>query len=1163
MKIAVLFRLAALGSCFLAFALPAHASDPASHDVTAPTTDGATVVVEWTGNAQPGASGQGSTGGVADPAASIPCPPAGADDSHAITLTIPDGAYDNVNITAAFHIEWDGGSTTDPAGLFTDPDLVLSIYNGLTAAGSSDGGTPQENVTLNNPASGSYTAIVCPYFATHATPYRATLTLTAKALAACLDPPTHAVAASTAPSTFGGVKDQERPGFANVDRFLKETASTAHDVPVDLQGRLGSSQFDRTLGKPTFLWARTDAPVASLGALQPRELLIAAAREHLKNEAKQLHLSRQMIDDARVTDAQFNGNGPAVVRFRQVVNGTPVDRRSLNVLLDRNYKPVAVSGYFASGYDASALPPFTRGPRSAIASAWHDLGGQLTVSQLSLGLVRGDWQLYSVTSLLGTHVFERAPRARKVYYPRAAGLEPAYQVELFAKTRTGGQLIAYSFVVSAVDGQVLHRDNLKANAAWSYRVFADANGLHQPYDSPLGNGYTPFPGVDPTDSLPRNGVSSNLVSLDNAGIVTGDPWLADDATETVGNHVDACLDLVDLPSAGINVGVTNTCNPEVGDQRGAPSGDHAFDYAITADEDPAHENAKNAAVVNLFYINNWLHDWWYNHGFDEASGNAQTSNYGRGGEENDPVMAQGQDASGRNNANMSTPSDGSSPTMQQYLFDGPVIGEVRTTAPVDSGPLAFAAAGFGPSSYDITQDVVAANEGTGVSPSDGCGQAPIDPTVPTAPAPPQASLMGKIALIDRGNCNFTTKAQFALLSGAAGMIVVNNANGAPIVMGNGDLPIDAPLPVFPTDPLYQIAAVMIRKDAGATIKAQLASGAVTARMQRSPATDTDGTLDNQVIAHEYFHYVHHRLTESSNQQADAMSEGWGDIDAFMLSVRKGDRGLPGNGRFGGAYDLAGYVANNFFAGIRRAPYTTDMTKNAFTLKHLSDGEPTPDGADGSSNSEVHNAGEIWANMVFNCYAGILTDSRHSFAEAQSRMQDYIIGGMKMTPADATYTEARDAILAVALATDFEDYRTCSAAFAKRGAGLNAVAPARSSTDLTGVIEDSTPFVCDADVRPGTMSFVDVGGATPNTFVTSNVARVRDIDRAVPITVSATKGQAQYSINGGAFTPEPGTVVQGDRVRLRILTPKRNGASTTVRVRVGDRTVAGIWTVTNQ
>ena len=42
-----------------------------------------------------------------------------------------------------------------------------------------------------------------------------------------------------------------------------------------------------------------------------------------------------------------------------------------------------------------------------------------------------------------------------------------------------------------------------------------------------------------------------------------------------------------------------------------------------------------AAVTNLFYIVNFMHDWYYDAGFDEVSGNAQKDNYGRGGAAND------------------------------------------------------------------------------------------------------------------------------------------------------------------------------------------------------------------------------------------------------------------------------------------------------------------------------------------------------------------------------------------------------------------------------------------------------------------------------------------------------------------------------------------------
>lgn len=1062
------FAVVGASLCLFVSAFAAKASEPASHDVAVPTVDGETVVVEWTGTALPGVSGVGTTGGVADPAAAIPCLPVGPDDAHTINLTVPDGLYDNLSVTADISIEWEQG--TEIPGVGTDPDLVLTVAQGATTIAFSDGGSPSESVGLTNPGSGSYKAIVCPYLASMPTAYTGKLTLTAVGKAECVDAQSKALAHATLASQFG-LKDEEMSGLMNFDQLLATAPLAAHAVPKNLQGRRANSQYDRALGKTSFLWSRNDATAAAVGPLTGRELLIARARAHLRDEAKTLNLSRQMIDDAVAYDAQYNGNGPAVVRFRQRFMGRDVYQRSLNVLLDRANVPVAVSGYFATDFDAqeTGARSFAYTPEQAIAQAWKALGGVLEVSQLSRLAVAGEHERYSVASLGGSHVFEREPRLRRVWYPSAGALEPAYEIELFARERRSGQLVAYSLVVSARDANILQRRNLKHAAAYTYRTFAEAQAPHTPYDSPFGNGLTPFPLPSPNQPVDRIGVPTQMITLEHAGILTGDPWLPDDATTTRGNHVEACIDLFDTPVSGLISNPLNTCDPVLGDVEPPLTSANTFDYDVDPNEDPTSEGGRNAAAVGLFYMINWQHDVWYNHGFDEVSGNAQSSNYDRGGVEGDPLIAQGQDASGRGNANMSTPSDGSSPTMQQYLFDGPSIGEVRVTAPTDSGALRWAGAQFGPDEYDMTGDVAVADELGGEIATDGCGVSlPALPiplvALPSVPAPPQTALAGKIAIIDRGGCNFTTKAQFAQLSGASAVLVVNNTDGAPFGMSNGDLPVSGlPIPVNPTDLVYQIPAMMITKADGEAIKAAVAAGqTVSMHLQRTPSIDIDATLDNQIVAHEYFHYVHHRLTDSGNQQAGAMSEGWGDINAFMLGVRADDPQVAGNDHFQGAYGMAGYAVDNFFAGIRRAPYSTDFDLNAFTFKHIADGEATPDGGAGASNSEVHNAGEIWANAMFECYVGLLTDPRHSFNEAQSRMRDYIIGGFKMTPANATYTEARDAVLSVVMASDFEDFSRCSAGFAKRGMGLNAISPSRSSTDLTGVVEDYTEFVCKVD-----------------------------------------------------------------------------------------------------
>jgi len=1078
----------------LAAPLALMASDPASQDVTVSATPESVTVIEWTGTALPGSTG----------AATNSCQMA-VDDSHDVVLTVPDGTYDAVDVIADFHVEWDAGTATPLATL---PDLVLTVYAGATEAGSSDGGAPEENVRLVSPAAGTLTAVVCPYAANSPTSYRGRLTLTTKAVAACRVAPSKALAHSTLLSAGKGADDEEAliklPDF---DRYRLDTRSTLAAVPNHFQDRRQSTLFDRRMGLPTFLWARHDAPAAAVGALAPRELLIERARAHLRSEAKTLKLTPAMIDQAQVFNAQYNGNGPAVVRLRQMVNGREVYHRSLNVLLDRSGKPVAVSGYFATDYDAAAVP--TRFPQTAaqaIANAWGGLGGTVSAALFTRTQVKDGYEWYSTPALAGHYVWERAPRAKAVYYPRQGRLEPAYYVELFARAKTNGALLSHAFVVSAVDGGLLVRNNLKAQATpYSYRVFADPNGIHQPDDEPTGNDLLPFPFANPDTPINPTSATANLVTLVSGPIANGDPWLPEGATETTGNHVDACIDVYDLQGVPIAVPPpVNSCVPDL-EPRAMTTGANTFDYPIKAFDDPSTDNAKNAAVVSMFYVVNWLHDWWYDHGFDEVSGNAQTSNYERGGMEGDPLLAQGQDASGRNNANMATPADGSSPVMQQYLFNGLINGEVNVTSNPAIGSIPFNAVEYGPQTFDYTGEAAVVNDGFDPT-NDGCTglSTPAGPAVPVFGSPtvaipvptPDVNLAGKIAVIVRGGgCPGSYKVRLAVQSGATGVLLVHNGDGPPPYLANGDIPIDAP--VQPTNNVYQVPIAVIKRDDGQKIMDEIAAGKpVTVRMLRGPTIDLDGTLDNLIIGHEYFHYVHHRLTDSNSPQSDSMSEGWGDINGFMMAVRAEDRGVTGNDLYQGAYPGATYVTQSFFYGIRRAPHSTDFAKNAFTFKHISDGEPTPDGGDGSINSEVHNSGEIWANMVWECYAGLLNEKRHSFTEAQRRMQDYIIGGLKMTPADATFTEARDAILSVVLASDFADYEACSNGFAKRGIGLNAIAPDRDSTDHVGVVEDYAPFVCKA------------GGGGPGNPVPPPVI--------TPVPVPSTGSAVSGGRFGGAF-----------------------------------------------
>jgi len=574
-------------------------------------------------------------------------------------------------------------------------------------------------------------------------------------------------------------------------------------------------------------------------------------------------------------------------------------------------------------------------------------------------------------------------------------------------------------------------------------VWADAASPFRPHDSPLGTAASPHPTGFPDYYIPPY-TAPSLVTLQNGPISTNDPWLAPGATETLGNNVDAYVDIASPD--GFSAGDLRASTTSPG------TFDRTYDTALPPDASAAQ---RMAAVTQLFYVNNYLHDWFYDVGFDEAAGNAQNSNYGRGGLGGDRLLAQGQDYGGTNNANMLTPADGSSPRMQMYVFTPPGLIDVNVLAP-PYGSLDAGYAEFGPTTFDVTGDLVLVNDGLGTT-SDGCEAI-------------ANSVTGKIALIDRGSCAFVTKALNAQAAGAIGVVIVNNVGGAgPVIMGGAGA--------------VTIPVLSISLEDGDILKAAL-GGTVTLQLTRTPDVNRDGTLDNQVVAHEWGHYISNRLVGNASGlttvQARGMGEGWGDFHALLLTVRPEDAVAPNNADYSGVYNVGPYAtgqsigsSNASYFAIRRVPYSTDFSKNALTFQHIENGVPLPVGpptafgANGSNNAETHNTGEVWCTMLWECYVELLKDTgRLTYQQAEDRIREYLVGGYLMTPNQPTFTEARDAIVAVALANDLADYSALWAAFARRGLGIGAIAPDRFSTTNAGVVESY--------VVGGDLSFV--GGA---------------------------------------------------------------------------------------
>ncbi|MCC7327997.1 MAG: M36 family metallopeptidase [Burkholderiales bacterium] len=850
-------------------------------------------------------------------------------------------------------------------------------------------------------------------------------------------------------------------------------ALTAADASVSIHSRLGV---------PTFLWGRQAelARAASTRTPTPKKGLDeeGLARAYLRDVADLYRIAGDEIAALPMHDLQRFPGGGAIVRFRGAVEGVEVFREEVNVLLDRKSALVAVGG-FAMGAPAGQqkrAQAFSKSAAEAAATALFDFGFDAAAAQR---LQRGvDADGYTPLALpAGTAAGDgstlESARAKRVWFRLPARLVAAWYVEVEVRDGSWPHAVdGYAYVISAEDGRVLFRHDQTVDAAFTYRVYAEPTPPYLPLPGPVGRASFPHPTGAP-DGVQPPFVVANLVTLESLPFSHNDPWLLPNTTQTYGNNVEAFTNIL-IPD-GYGTPGTDECNlalPVDGDLHACTSSPGTFDHAYDHTHLPGATRTQVGAVVtNLFYMNNFLHDWFYDAGFDEKAGNGQTNNYGRGGLAGDSIFAEAQDFTGSNNANMFTPADGKRPRMRMFVWTSS-IALVRVNAPATvAGVKQAGVAEFGAQAFDLVADLALATDAAdadGPTTTDGCSA-----------FTNAAAIAGKIAVIDRGVCTFVVKAKNAQNAGAIGVLILNNvAPGAPGMAG--------------TDAAITIPVVSASLADGAAIKAELAKpAAVGLRMARASGTPRDGALDNTLVAHEWGHYISNRLIANAGgltaTQGGGMGEGFADFHALLLLVKDSDRQLPGNESFAGAYPLTAYplggpdfapdVLNQaYYYGIRRYPYSRDMSKNPLTFRHIADATPLPSAppmsprGSSSENSEVHNTGEVWASMLWECYSNLLNDSaRLSFAQAQDRMKRYLVGGYKMTPAEPTFINARDALLSVMQAQDATDRDLCMQGFAKRGAGVGATAPDQYSQDNAGVVE-SFRATADAGVPVAVIEF---------------------------------------------------------------------------------------------
>jgi extracellular elastinolytic metalloproteinase len=444
-------------------------------------------------------------------------------------------------------------------------------------------------------------------------------------------------------------------------RRLRHTAAAATPVEAEAaRRRLAQSvqglavDYDEATQLPNLVASQTPGVAMS----QPSEVAPEVAVTRFIEDQRGLWGLSQG-DVAAVEVVSVSRKGMPSVRLIQRMDGIEVFNSDVTVGIDQRNAVLSVSGQLFPGVARSPARSARQAgiaAEAAIAKAASDLSGHPyradEFNRLPAPPNSGPYRFYEHKPVADDSRprFERPVRVKDVLFP--VGGEQfvrGYYMELWLKDWP-----TFSYVIDTVDDpDVLFRKSLTSSVAFRYRVHNTGDALFRPEDGPAPG--SPHPTGMP-DGFQASTIEEKLIEIES--LLPGDPWLPQGATETRGNNCFAYADLRAPNGIGQGDVVATTTGPGVFG--------HRYDHTKPA-SDP--QNLQNS-IVGMFFHVNWLHDRWYEAGFDEASGCAQQDNFGRGGVGGDPILAEGNDFSGTDNANMSTPAEGSSPRMQMFEFTG-------------------------------------------------------------------------------------------------------------------------------------------------------------------------------------------------------------------------------------------------------------------------------------------------------------------------------------------------------------------------------------------------------------------------------------------------------------------------------------------------------------
>jgi extracellular elastinolytic metalloproteinase len=782
------------------------------------------------------------------------------------------------------------------------------------------------------------------------------------------------------------------------------------------------------------------------------------ALSHVRTSTDELGVSSVDVSDLFVTSQYTSGhNGVTHVNLNQRFRGLEVFGGHATVNVARDGRVVFVGGRFVSGLtDASGEGELAATDAVAAAAEGLDLDDPANLRVLSRE--NGEAQ---ETVLSGAGISDEPIPARLGWQPTTGGLRLAWRLVIDDSSTSS----VWNATVDADNGRLLAVDDWTdhdtredlanrlgrtgGQTSSAVQTLALGPTVFEP-DNPVqdGSSYRVYPQESPDDSdrvlftNPADGFASPFGWHDTNGAAGAE------FTITRGNNVHA---------------YTDRDNDGLQDPAGSPDGGSGLDFDFPIDLGEHAQFNVPANITNMFRWCNIVHDVMYLYGFDEASGNFQVNNYGRGGTGGDDVRCEGMDGSGQSNANFSTPAaDGGQPRMQTMIeFGSGLPSAVTVSSGAAAGTYLAQYARYSPpaTTAGTPGTLVLVNDGTG-APNDGCDAFSL-------PA-------GAIAVVDTATaCTNHTQTLNAQNAGAVAVVIVHTTDNPALTSG----------PMFP---VINVPTIRVGLTDGNKIKAAIATtpapGSVHRNTGRAPLRV--GDLDTATIIHEYSHGVSNRLTGGLNINCltgqEQMGEGWGDWHAItaLIDTAKDDPDGPR-----GIYPYVLYEAPRTSPGLRNRPYSRNMEIQPSTYDSIKQGA----WLNGASLSQPHGIGHAWSAMLWDMVWDLIEKNGFNpnlydnWSTGGNNLAYQIVNdGLKFQGCGPTFVTGRNAIIAAeSVLTGGDNTCTLWASFSRRGLGFGASDGGTTGRNDGTEAYDTAPacrrdFTASADEPYGSLNSVKAG-----------------------------------------------------------------------------------------